>query len=306
MTLPSIAVAAGGCWSRAVLASGALDSAAPPAFWAADWIITLTGVAIVVLVGQYWLRHGRPDWFAAPPDGAHVLREDAVLLAALSYLAAASLLSGLMHTLAWGEESPWSGLVVNSGAQMAGIVACLLIAVKKLPGGAREFVFGRSEPPKIRRWVVVASATVVTLALCPVIHDWTVSALQGLWPDYKTTPHSTIRALQQSASSWPVEIALWIGAAFIAPIAEEFFFRGIVQNFLHHLTGSRGVAIGVAAMSFAAVHFSQPDTMIALLFLGTLLGISYGLTGALSVPIVIHALFNLKTLIWIAASNRIQ
>ncbi len=306
MTLPSMSVEAGGCWSRLVLAIVDLDSSIPRALWAADWIVTVSSVVAVAYVGQYWIRQGRPDWFATPPDETHSLREDSVLMAALAYLVAAGLLSSLIRTLAWDEEAPLSGLVVNSGAQIAGIVACLLIALRRLPGGAREFVFGRSEPLRIRRWVVAATATVVSLGFCPSLHEWTISAQQGFLPEYQPTAHSTILALRESRSSLPVEIALWIGAAVIAPIAEEFFFRGIVQNFLHGLTRRRGLAIGLAAISFSAVHLSQPDTMVALFFLGALLGVSYGLTGALSVPIVIHAIFNLRTLIWVAVGDRIQ
>ena len=52
--------------------------------------------------------------------------------------------------------------------------------------------------------------------------------------------------------------------------------------------------------AFGAVHFAQPHAIPALVVLSLLIGYAYERTGSLVAPVVIHAAFNLKTLIWSA------
>ena len=93
-------------------------------------------------------------------------------------------------------------------------------------------------------------------------------------------------------------MALWSGAFVIAPIAEELFFRGMVQTILGNFLGSRWSAILFTSLAFGLIHFSQPYAIVALIFLAILIGYSYEKTGSMLPPILIHALFNLKSLIW--------
>ena len=60
----------------------------------------------------------------------------------------------------------------------------------------------------------------------------------------------------------------------------------------------RHTAIVISAGAFAAVHFQQPHVVLALFFFGVLLGYAYERTGSLAAPVLIHAAFNLKTLVW--------
>ncbi len=97
--------------------------------------------------------------------------------------------------------------------------------------------------------------------------------------------------------------ALWIGAMLVAPIAEELFFRGVLQTFLLSMLGSRWPAILLAAAAFGAMHLAQPSAIPALIVLGIVIGFAYERTGSLVVPIAIHTAFNLKSLIWDALVN---
>ena len=98
----------------------------------------------------------------------------------------------------------------------------------------------------------------------------------------------------------------------VAPIAEELFFRGIVQTALVQYGGGllvpqvhpaeripaayrptalhRWIAIIVAAAAFAAVHGLDAAPIIFVLALG--LGYVYERTGNLWTAIVLHACFN--------------
>lgn len=243
------------------------------------------------------MRRGWANPLAALPVRVHTLREDAVLAAVLAYMFAVLLLSELMGIVGDKNDAVQVGLVVNIGAQLTGIAACLGVASKRFKGGARAFVVGKGDAGGVSVSAAAATVTIVALASCPLIHELTVRTILYFNPAFVLTPHVTIRALQEGGQSFAVVVALWIGAAVIAPVAEELFFRGILQNTLVNLTQSRGAAIALAAVAFGVVHASQPDTMVALVFLGALLGYAYERTGALTVPIAIHAAFNLKTLV---------
>ena len=241
---------------------------------------------------------GRPDPLTASPVRVQTLREDAVLPAVLAYLFAVLLLSGLMGIVGDKNDVVRVGLVVNIGAQLTGIAACLWIASRRFAGGMRAFFAGSHDGNKVSGWTTASTATIVALAFCPLVHELTVWTIVCLDPTFVLTPHATIRALQEGGQSFAVAVALWIGAGVIAPVAEELFFRGILQNALVSFTHRRGAAITLSSVAFGVVHASQPDTIAALVFFGMLLGYAYERTGALTVPIAVHAAFNLKTLVW--------
>jgi membrane protease YdiL (CAAX protease family) len=71
----------------------------------------------------------------------------------------------------------------------------------------------------------------------------------------------------------------------------------LLQTFLLRLVRRRWIAISLASLAFGAVHLQQPHAIAALAVLGLLIGYAYERTGSLLPPILIHALFNLNTLI---------
>ncbi len=228
-------------------------------------------------------------------------REDAVLLALLAYLVAAMFLSGLMKSTGRSSDQILSSLVVNNGSQLCGVAACLVLATRRVPGGIRSFVWGESgveTEPRRSEWPEMLCLIVVSVGVCPLIRDATAWLILRIVPGFQFESHPTLEALAKGDLSRVRLMALWIGAALIAPVAEEMFFRGILQNFLLGATKKNGLAIALSATAFAAVHFSQPHAVPALFFLGVLLGAAYARTGRLVVPIAVHAAFNFKTLVW--------
>lgn len=84
-----------------------------------------------------------------------------------------------------------------------------------------------------------------------------------------------------------------LSAVVVAPIAEELFFRRILQGWLEkQFAGDRGVAVGVAALAFAAAHAGQGLAFIPLFLLGCLLGVIAERTGSIAACILLHGLFN--------------
>ena len=103
---------------------------------------------------------------------------------------------------------------------------------------------------------------------------------------------------------WPAMLAVWVPANLLLTcVAEESFFRGLLQRHLGGLLGGwvpapALVALVLAAMAFGAAHAAGG---IAYVLLATLAGIGYGtaywLTGRVEAGILVHFLLNLSHLV---------
>lgn len=90
-------------------------------------------------------------------------------------------------------------------------------------------------------------------------------------------------------------------AVLVAPVAEELVFRGCVYRYL---SGRIGVmsAIAMTGMFFGFVHGNLAGFLPLTLF-GAALCAAYELSGSLKVPIMMHGLFNLNSLVLILLST---
>ncbi|MCD4825700.1 MAG: CPBP family intramembrane metalloprotease [Phycisphaerae bacterium] len=101
-------------------------------------------------------------------------------------------------------------------------------------------------------------------------------------------PHSMLTALHEMGVGGKTLIA--VSAIILAPLLEEFFFRGLLQSMLRRYV-KPWPAILITSVLFAAVHH-EPQNMPALFVLSVVLGYNYERTGRLFSPILIHVLFN--------------
>jgi membrane protease YdiL (CAAX protease family) len=83
--------------------------------------------------------------------------------------------------------------------------------------------------------------------------------------------------------------------ALLAPISEEFLFRGFFYGVWKRYIGPVGAAI-LASLLFAAMHTSL-SSFPGLFLLAMCLTLVYERTGSLLVPIVFHATFNFTSLV---------
>lgn len=96
-------------------------------------------------------------------------------------------------------------------------------------------------------------------------------------------------------------------AVIVAPIAEEFLFRGIIQNWFknnykenYDLDNSATLSIIATSVLFAFVHVGSISSgaeefisfMIPAFFISIVLGYSYEKTKSLTTPIIIHSINN--------------
>jgi membrane protease YdiL (CAAX protease family) len=113
------------------------------------------------------------------------------------------------------------------------------------------------------------------------------------------TEHDLLKILgNESNPMWKVGII--ISAVVLAPLFEEFFFRGTLQAGLSALFGNskgpRWLAILLASICFTAVHgalWLAPP----IFFLSICLGFAYDRSRNLWVPIAVHSVFNATSVI---------
>jgi membrane protease YdiL (CAAX protease family) len=87
-----------------------------------------------------------------------------------------------------------------------------------------------------------------------------------------------------------VVVSIVAFAVAVAPVFEEFFFRGFAYPALKQRWGTWRALVIVSA-AFAAIHLHVPS-LGPLFALAIGLGLSYEFTGSLLAPITVHALFN--------------
>ncbi|MBI4716472.1 MAG: CPBP family intramembrane metalloprotease [Planctomycetes bacterium] len=268
-----------------------------------DSLLSLGALVIGVSVAARMLLRPPVGLLAAAPRPQHSLAEDAVALAVFSYLLAYTLFYGASSLVAGPDADVSIRLVSGSVAQVVGTAVCLWLAARRFEGGIGRFWRGGGSVTRRTQFRVTAATTVLALGVCPVAVEWGVAAMQWLTPGVEARPHPTIESLRVPGRSLPVTWLLWISAAAVAPLAEEVFFRGILQNVLRVALRGRWSAIAGAAVAFTLVHFSQPFALPALFILAVLIGFAYERTGSMLPPLALHAAFNLKTLVWDALSG---
>ncbi|HNQ22110.1 MAG TPA: CPBP family intramembrane metalloprotease [Phycisphaerae bacterium] len=283
----------------------------PEPLWqplAAAGFLALVGIVVI------WRVRAKGDPLAAAPRRGNTLLPESILWAIAAYLAASVVLQWATR-LVWPipidpdtpdpvgalegtlRQDALRAVVATNGAAILGGLAVLTIIGRRFEGGARQFWSGRRRLGRGLLWV--AGVTVAAAVLCNLTSHLTAFAIHWAWPEFEFAEHTVIEVLHSGLAPLGLVVLAWAGAVAIAPVAEEMFFRGMLQTFLVTYLSSRWVAILLTAVAFATVH-SQVQHLPALVLLAVLLGVAYERTGAIWVPVAAHALFNLSTLVGLA------
>ena len=139
-------------------------------------------------------------------------------------------------------------------------------------------------PNRWRRTVIAACLGFVLYYLC----TFALSALTfRLFPDFVNTNDAVISMAGQQNF-----YLMALGTIFLAPVAEELFYRALVFGTLHR--SSRFVAYLVSTLVFAAIHVHgfDPVSFIQYLPAGLILAWSYDFSGSIAAPLAIHIAVN--------------
>lgn len=152
-----------------------------------------------------------------------------------------------------------------------------------------------------RLWRVLLLALVVFAFALPTV--WmlqmiSVTTLTRLgWPPESQAAVQLLR----NVTSWWSRGYLAVFAAVLAPVAEEFIFRGILYPFIKQL-GWPKLAFVSTSFLFALIHFDA-GTFLPLFALALVLTWLYEFTDVLLAPILVHMLFNTANLVMLVLQH---
>lgn len=257
-------------------------------------------LAIGVVLLLVWVArravHPKNLRLSRSPGRANTVELVHIIVLLVAWLGATSgvrqLLLGIAGGIGWGRVATSGTMILRAGllAQLVGqvfwLAASLFVAARTFPLG-----LSRGLGLSMRHWFYDGiRALVASLAVRPVCFGLSALCIWLLQPHGLVREHGMLRAMDELGGFWCVLIGF--SAVVMAPLAEEVFFRGLLQSMLRHGTGRPWLAVTVTSAAFAAIHYSTPQDVPALFALSVVLGYNYERTGRLVSVIAIHAIFN--------------
>jgi hypothetical protein len=167
----------------------------------------------------------------------------------------------------------------------------ILFFLRQHQAGWRE-AFGFRELQLPRALLVAVLVVIVLLPVALGLQQVSAVVLTKLgWP-----PEEQLAVtLLANTKSWWMRVYLGAFAVVLAPVAEEFIFRGMLYPFVKQLGWPRLAWVGVS-FAFALIH-DDAATFVPLFVLALALTWLYEKTDNLLAPITAHALFNAANLV---------
>lgn len=141
------------------------------------------------------------------------------------------------------------------------------------------------------------------LALLPVLYPLTFAwsyllEAMGVEPQ----PQDAVLIFAQVDSLHLLLLMIFL-TVVVAPVSEEILFRGCLYRFIKAKTSIIAALVSTNLL-FAFLHYNLLS-FLPLLLLGIILAYVYEKSGDLKVPILLHGIFNLNTVVFILISNDI-
>lgn len=182
---------------------------------------------------------------------------------------------------------PWPSLRWAAVPLSYGLHAALGLAlVCRAEGASPAELWRRVAPGRAGRDLAWGGAF-LCLAVAMVL---VVAPLSGLVLRPEQSPQRDLQELLRSAAGLGPGLVLFLTVAGLAPLFEEFLFRGFLLPVLAR-TGRTTVAIVVTSLLFGAIHL-QPAGLPVLATLGLAMGLALRHTGSLRTPLLVHACWN--------------
>jgi membrane protease YdiL (CAAX protease family) len=140
--------------------------------------------------------------------------------------------------------------------------------------------------------VLAVAALIIVLPVAWALQSASISLMEKL--HWKPQTEEAV-SLLTGANSRPEQIYLGFFAIVLAPVAEEFIFRGVLFTFLKQRGFPKSAWLGVSLL-FALVH-GDVAIVVPLFTLALVLTFLYETTGSLLASFFTHALFNAANLI---------
>lgn len=272
----------------------------------------------LILAGAVWLTAWLVRWQAAGgTDPLHDAprrpnRMSALLLwfCLLGYLVGGGL--GRLvadrfvpETLPENVREAWQGVLGAISVWIVVLTACLIVARVAFVDGWRGWGLRVRSVRSESVWVL--GGWLAGTSLAGMVAWLSLIVIDTFWPEMEQPSHGVFVALSAPEAGIAIRVVTVLSAALVAPLGEELFFRGILQTTLLKVFSARAGsryhrwwAIGVAGTLFGLMHYTTPQYIPPLIVLGMVLGYLYERRGSLATPVLVHMLFNVKSLLWYA------
>ena len=145
------------------------------------------------------------------------------------------------------------------------------------------------------RCLLLALGTLVAVAPLMYVLKWaTMAGMEKV--HWKVEEQTAVQMVLSADSPWLSAYTVFF-AVVLAPLGEEFLFRGLLFSTAKRYGLTKLGWIGVSFL-FALIHFNAP-TFLPLFALALALTWLYEKTEGLLAPFMAHSLFNLVNLVWL-------
>lgn len=202
---------------------------------------TIFGMGTLILLAGLcaWLIRGAKDPLRHAPHRVNALTPELAILPFLIWMLGSYLTQGIIAAINVRADSPvisedLGKLIMATGGQLTGIVACLVVGGFYYREGLSGFGFHRKG--FLGDLAVMVLALLVIIPILFLLNKITAGAISLFQEDFDPPQHKLLQSLdvpQQQQPIWAVPM-LWISAVLVAPLAEELFFRGVIQTGLRH------------------------------------------------------------------------
>lgn len=196
---------------------------------------------------------------------------------------------GVLHqlgVLGFKQEESFGNVVVGTLSFQGAAWLLILFFLRRHQTGWRA-AFGFCGPELKRALFTAVGFIVVVLPVVLLLQAVSATALEKL--GFPSDDQAAVKLVTDAKSVWTTAY-LGVFAVVIAPVAEEFIFRGMLFPFVKQLGWPRLAWLGVSFL-FALIHLNAP-TFLPLFVFALALTWLYEKTDNLLAPITAHALFN--------------
>jgi membrane protease YdiL (CAAX protease family) len=182
--------------------------------------------------------------------------------------------------------------VVQGVGMAAALIMCAAMGIVLL----RRRVFLRA-PGWGRAVGIGLLGVLISLPIVGVQYQAATIVLQAIRPDLPPPTHETLVALTRTEWGDWGRLQLFVHAVVVAPLLEELFFRGLLLPALWTAGQHAWIAVILTGTLFGFMHAAQPQAVLPLATLGILLGAIYVRYRSLLACVVLHVMFNLRTMV---------
>jgi|SRR6185312_13516139 len=184
------------------------------------------------------------------------------------------------------------GILLLATLGFQGVTWILIPIFLRLNGVAMGDAFGL-HASNLFRSIGLAFATLIVVLPVALLLELLSGAIMEKF-GFESKPEAAVELIN-GAPLWPTGMYLGFFAVLLAPVAEEFIFRGVLFPFIKQLGYPKFAWLGVSSL-FAFIH-GNVTVFIPLFVFALALTWLYEKTDNLLAPIVAHSLFNAANLI---------